>query len=169
MSRPDLLAGPTARALAELDPQLSGLVEVAEIDPALADTEALCRAYDLPLAASANCVLVTGKRAGELRRAAVVVQASRRADINNVVRRHLDVRKISFTAHEEATASSGMEYGGITPIGLPAEWPLLMDAGVVAEPEVVIGSGLRRSKLFLPGRVLGELPATTVLELALAG
>ncbi|RCK69523.1 hypothetical protein DT076_11700 [Desertihabitans brevis] len=165
--RPDLLAEPVRRALTELPAATAALFEVAEIDPALADTEALCRAFDLPLEASANCVLVTGKRAGELRPAAVLVQASRRADINNVVRRHLDVRKISFTAHEEATAASGMEYGGITPVGLPAGWPVLVDEGVAAEPEVCIGSGVRRSKLFVPGHVMGELPTATVLQLAL--
>lgn len=166
LTRPDLLAQPTRRALESLDPETAARFEVAEIDPDLADTEALCRAFDLSLEASANCVLVTGKRAGELRPAAVVVQASRRADVNGVVRRHLDVRKISFTASEEATSSSGMEYGGITPVGLPQGWPVLVDEGVVTQAEVVIGSGVRRSKLFVPGAVLGRLPGATVLPLA---
>lgn len=167
LNRPDLLAEPTRRALEQLPESSSALFEVAEIDPDLADTEALCRAYELPLEASANCVLVTGRRGGDSRPAAVVVQASRRADINNLVRRHLDVRKISFTGHDEATTSSGMEYGGITPVGLPVEWPLLIDLGVSEQAEVVIGSGLRRSKLFVPGVVLSDLPAATVMALAL--
>ena len=57
-----------------------------------------------------------------------------------------------------------MEYGGITPIGLPAGWPVLVDAAVAAAPQVVIGSGVRRSKLALPGAALASLPGAAVLD-----
>ena len=92
-----------------------------------------------------------GKRAGEERIAACVVRADTRADVNNVVRRELDVRKCSFLAHDRAVEESGMQYGGITPIGLPADWRLLVDARVVDVELAVVGSGIRGSKLFLPG------------------
>jgi prolyl-tRNA editing enzyme YbaK/EbsC (Cys-tRNA(Pro) deacylase) len=59
-----------------------------------------------------------------------------------------------------------MEYGGITPIGLPAGWPVLVDAAVVAQPWVVVGSGVRGSKIAVPGAALVTLPATQVLALA---
>jgi prolyl-tRNA editing enzyme YbaK/EbsC (Cys-tRNA(Pro) deacylase) len=64
---------------------------------------------------------------------------------------------------DAAVAETGMEYGGITPIGLPPGWPLLVDAAVAGSPWVVIGSGVRRSKLSLPGALLAELPAVEVL------
>ena len=51
-----------------------------------------------------------------------------------------------------------MEYGGITPIGLPDSWPVLVDDLVAKSPTVVIGSGIRGSKLWLPGHLLAELP-----------
>ena len=54
--------------------------------------------------------------------------------------------------------------GGITPVGLPEEWPILVDAAVVAQPLVVVGSGLRRSKLVLPGTALAELPGAEVVD-----
>jgi prolyl-tRNA editing enzyme YbaK/EbsC (Cys-tRNA(Pro) deacylase) len=73
------------------------------------------------------------------------------------------VRKASFGAVDVVTALTGMEYGGITPIGLPDGWPVLVDAPVVKLPSVVIGSGIRGSKLWLPGRVLGDLPGAEVL------
>ena len=57
-----------------------------------------------------------------------------------------------------AVAETGMEYGGITPIGLPPAWPLLVDGAVVATPEVIVGSGLRRSKLALPGCLADRAP-----------
>lgn len=140
--------------------------EVAPIDPDLADTATFCEAYGSPPEYSANCVVVAGRRGGEERWAAVLVLASMRADINNVVRRHLDVRKISFAPQDQAVSHTGMEFGGITPVGLPDGWPILIDEAVLAAGEVVIGSGIRGSKLLVPSRELGELPAATVLTLA---
>lgn len=136
---------------------------VAAIDPDLADTASFCAAYDVALEASANCVVVLGKRGDVVRHAACVVLATTRADVNGLVRRHLDVRKASFGPREETVEATGMEYGGITPIGLPADWPALVDAAVLEVPLVVVGSGLRRSKLVLPGASLAELPGAHVL------
>ena len=56
-----------------------------------------------------------------------------------------------------------MEYGGITPIGIPAHWRLLVDAAVADIELAIIGSGIRGSKLFLPGRLLGLLPGAEIV------
>jgi prolyl-tRNA editing enzyme YbaK/EbsC (Cys-tRNA(Pro) deacylase) len=161
LSRSDLLAAPVAAAL-EAWPH-SGSAGVAEIDPALADTAALTEACDLPLEASGNCVVVGGRRDGEQRVAACLVPAHTRADVNNGVKRRLDVRKASFLSMDQAVADSGMEYGGITPVGLPAPWRLFVDEALIGVPLVVLGSGLRRSKLLLPGKLLAELPGAEVV------
>ena len=162
LDRPDLLAEPVAAALRSW-PRADD-VAVAEIDPDLADTAALTEAYDLPLSASANCVVVSGRRAGEERIAACVVRADTRADVNNLVKRTLDVRKASFLAMDRAVEETGMEYGGITPVGLPADWRVLVDASVPDIEVAIIGSGVRRSKLLLSGRDLAELPGVEMLE-----
>jgi prolyl-tRNA editing enzyme YbaK/EbsC (Cys-tRNA(Pro) deacylase) len=163
LDRPDLLAAPVEKALREWAHASS--VEVAEIDPSLADTAALTEAYGLDPAASANCVVVAGRRAGEERVAACVVLATTRADVNNLVKRTLDVRKASFLGQDAAVAGTNMEYGGITPVGLPGDWRLLVDAAVAASPgAVIIGSGVRRSKLQLPGALVGSLPGAEVIE-----
>jgi prolyl-tRNA editing enzyme YbaK/EbsC (Cys-tRNA(Pro) deacylase) len=138
-------------------------VLVTEIDPTLADTAALCSAYDVPLGVCANCVVVAGSRGGEQRVAACVVLATTRADVNRTVRQRLDVRKASFLPMEEAVTRTGMEYGGITAPGLPSAWPVLVDSAVVELPWAVIGSGLRRSKLVVPGASLATLPAAVVV------
>lgn len=161
---PSLVAPPVAAALAALDPELAATVGVAEIDPALADTAAFCERYGVAPDASANCVVVKGKRGGDVRFAACLVLATTRADVNGVVRRRLDVRSASFAPMDEAVALTGMEYGGITPIGLPPDWPILVDAAVAAASEVVIGGGVRGSKLFLPGRALLSLPGAELVE-----
>ena len=162
VDRPDLLAPPVVSALRDF----AGAdgVFVAPIDPDLADTAVFCAAYDVPLAVSANCVVVMGKRAGEQRWAAAVVLASTRADVNTVVRRRMDVRKVSFSAMADATSVTGMEYGGITPIGLPAGWPILVDAAVAVAGPVVIGSGIRGSKIVIDGAALGRLPGAEVVQ-----
>jgi prolyl-tRNA editing enzyme YbaK/EbsC (Cys-tRNA(Pro) deacylase) len=118
----------------------------------------------LPLEASANCVVLAGKREGQVRMAACLVLATTRADVNGVARRWLDVRKISFAPMDEAVALTGMEYGGITPIGLPIDWPILVDSRVIEQQAIVIGSGVRRSKIVLPGASLAEYPGVHVLE-----
>lgn len=166
LDRPDLLAAPVARALASLPG--AERVGVVAIDPDLADTAALSEAHQVPLEASANCVLVAGRRDGEERVAACVVRADTRADVNGLVKRTLDVRKASFLPMERAVAESGMEHGGITPIGLPAGWRLLVDARVLDVEVAVVGSGVRRSKVLLPGRLLADLPGAEVVE-GLAG
>ena len=165
LTRTDLLAPPVAAALAALDGTLpADAVGVAEIDPALADTAAFCERYGVSPTVSANCVVITGRREGQPRYAACVVLATTRADVNGVARRELDVRKASFAPVDDAVAATGMEYGGITPICLPGDRRVLIDARVAAAPRVVVGSGVRRSKLTLPGTLLGRLPGATVIE-----
>lgn len=158
-SRPDLLAAPVAVALAAA-PE----VFVAAIDPTLADTAAFCAEYEVGLEVSANCVVVAGKRDGQQRVAACMVLATTRADVNGAVKRRLDVRKASFLPMVDAVEATGMEYGGITPLGLPAAWPILVDARVAELPWAVVGSGVRHSKLILPGAVLATWPGAEVID-----
>jgi prolyl-tRNA editing enzyme YbaK/EbsC (Cys-tRNA(Pro) deacylase) len=161
LSRPDLLAGPVAAALRDWPG--ADEVLVAEIDPALADTAAFCEQYGVAPDESANCVVIAGRRGGNTMYAACMVAATTRADVNGLVRRHLDARKASFAPVEAVTEATGMEYGGITPVGLPAGWPVLVDEVVAKTGSVVIGSGIRGSKLRLPGRLLAALPSAEVL------
>ncbi|WP_152362559.1 YbaK/EbsC family protein [Microlunatus speluncae] len=161
----DLLAAPVTAALAALDVA----AWVAAIDPELADTAAFCEAYQVPLEVSANCVVVTGRRAETERTAACLVLATDRADVNKVVRKQLDVRKISFAPMDDAVSRTGMEYGGITPIGLPADWPVLVDTAVTEQAWIVIGSGIRGSKIAITGADAARLPGTEVLGLTITG
>lgn len=162
LDRPELLAPSVVAALSALDG--AGDVGVAEIDPSLADTASFCSHYGVRPDESANCVVVAARREGATSHAACVVLATTRADVNGLVRRRLSARKVSFAPMEDAVAETGMEYGGITPVGLPHGWPVLVDALVVSRPRVVVGSGLRTSKLLLPGSFLASLPLAEVIE-----
>ncbi|WP_415949679.1 YbaK/EbsC family protein [Streptomyces sp. KLOTTS4A1] len=162
----DLLTGPVAEAVR----RWRGTVPAAEFvyvdtDPDIADTAVFVEHHGTELIEqSANCVVVAGKRGGETSLAACVVLSRTRVDVNGVVRRQLGARKASFAPMDLATGETGMEYGGITPIGLPADWPLLVDSAVVDTPHVLIGSGRRRGKLIVPGKAFAELPGAVVLD-----
>ena len=158
--RPDLLGAPVAAAIT----LLPGPAWVAEIDDDLADTAAFSEAYAVRLELSANCVVVAARRAGQTTLAACVVLATTRADVNGLVRRHLGARKASFAPQDVAVAESGMAFGGITPVGLPRDWPVLVDPAVEAADFVVIGSGIRGSKLAVSGSLLAALPSAEVLD-----
>ncbi|MEU7135728.1 YbaK/EbsC family protein [Streptomyces sp. NPDC046261] len=146
-----------------------GSVPVTELryvdtDPERADTAVLAESYGpWLLEQSANCVVVAARRGGTTTLAACLVLGHTRADVNGVVRRHLGARKASFAPMDTALAATGMEYGGITPIGLPAGWPVLVDAAVADSPHLIVGSGSRRGKLIVPGKALAELPGAVVL------
>ena len=161
LSQPHLLAAPVAAALR--DWPVAEEVLVAEIDPALADTAAFCERYGVPPTESANCVVIAAKRGGNTMYAACMVLATTRADVNGLVRRHLDARKASFAPVDAVTAATGMEYGGITPVGLPPDWRVLVDEAVAKTGSVVIGSGIRGSKLRLSGRLVAAIPTAQVL------
>ena len=105
---------------------------VSEIDPDLADTAAFCEQYDIGLEISANCVVVEAKRADRVWHAACMVLATTRADVNGIVRKHLDARKISFAsmdtavsrcrgAHYRQGGLAGRQHQGRLVVGMEAE------------------------------------------------
>ena len=144
---------------------------VAAIDPDLADTAAFCAAYEVPLEPSANCVVVSrppGRAVPDGRLPGAGHRPGRRQQGRSA--RHLDVRKISFAPMDDAVSQTAMEYGGITPVGLPADWPILVDTAVAAQDWVVVGSGIRGSKILISGRRrLPGCPSAEVLTLRQPG
>jgi prolyl-tRNA editing enzyme YbaK/EbsC (Cys-tRNA(Pro) deacylase) len=165
LARPELLAAPVKNALESW----KGATPVSEIlatpiDPAVADTAAFCERYGVTMEQSANCVVIAGKRGDVVRYAACMVLAHTRADVNGSVRKLLDARKASFAPMDDAVALSGMEFGGITPFGLPEDWPVYVDSRVVAVEQAVVGSGIRGSKLFLPGVAIAQLQSAEVVD-----
>ena len=169
LERTDLLADPVAAALRALETSSDGAhlvrqAQVVPIDPQYSDTDALNAHYALDPEATGNCVLVAGKRTGQERIAACVVRAPDFADVNHVVKKRMDVRKASFLPVERAVEMSGMEYGGITPVGLPEDWRLFIDGAVADRTTVLIGSGVRHSKILVPGALLVALPGAERVE-----
>lgn len=163
LDSPDLVAPVTAEALSE---GAHADVLVAEIDPELADTQAFCARYEISEHDGANCVIVAARRGERVWYAACLVLGDERLDVNGAIRKHLEAKKASFAPMDDAITLTGMEYGGINPIGLPPEWPILVDDAVAQQPWLIIGSGLRRSKLLVSGAFVAALPNATVLTMA---
>jgi prolyl-tRNA editing enzyme YbaK/EbsC (Cys-tRNA(Pro) deacylase) len=159
---PELLAAPVTAAL-RCSSGADG-IGVAEIDPSLADTATFCERYNVGPEISANCVVLQAKRREKAWFAACVILATTRADVNGVVRQILGARKVSFASMEEAVSLTRMEHGGITPIGLPADWPLFVDKAVADADRVIVGSGMRKSKVAVSGRFLAQLPNARIVE-----
>ncbi|HET6746568.1 MAG TPA: YbaK/EbsC family protein [Candidatus Saccharimonadales bacterium] len=162
LDKPELLAGPTLDYLKAY--QLRD-VWVSGIDPSLADTAAFCDAYEVSLGVSANCVVVEAKRGERAWYAACVVLATNRIDVNGAVRKLLEARKVSFAPMDSAIKLTGMEYGGITPIGLPPEWPIFIDDHAMKQEKLILGSGIRGSKILTTAKVLGELSGAQVVAI----
>jgi prolyl-tRNA editing enzyme YbaK/EbsC (Cys-tRNA(Pro) deacylase) len=136
--------------------------EMMDCDPELADTAAFCVAYRIDPADSANTILIKSKRPeGHL--AATVVLATHRLDVNRAVRDAMSVSKVSFADAETTIAATGMMIGGVTPFGLPADLPVLVDADVLERGRIILGGGNRSSKLAIRSESLLVIPAVRVI------
>lgn len=143
--------------------------EVMACDPSLADTAAFCEAYGVDPAESANTILVASKRPPGVN-AACVVLATHRLDVNRAVRSQLGVKKLSFASADLTVELTAMEIGGVTPFGLPASMPVLVDSDVLHRESIVLGGGNRSSKLRIAPDTLLALPSVEVIDgLAAAG
>jgi prolyl-tRNA editing enzyme YbaK/EbsC (Cys-tRNA(Pro) deacylase) len=137
--------------------------EAIRIDPAFAATADFCAEYGYTMEESANCIVVATKT-GERRYAACLVQATRRLDVNGTVRKRLGARKVSFAPPEDTVELTGQLPNGVTPLALPDDLPLWIDAGVMGHDRVIIGGGSLSLKLYVPSAALAGLPGAEVVE-----
>lgn len=145
--------------------KLSDFICVAKINPELADTASFCKEYDIDLGISTNCLIIEAKRSDKTWYAACLVLATDMADINGIVRRKLEARKTSFASMNTALQLTEMEYGGITPLGLPFEWPILIDEAIMNNKVIVVGGGIRGSKIALKTDIFKVLPNVTIMKI----
>ncbi|HEX7136161.1 MAG TPA: YbaK/EbsC family protein [Iamia sp.] len=167
LDRPELLGGPVREAVQHLVDDglvLPEAVLSAPVDAGESDTARSIETYAIPPEEAANCVVAHGKRSGEERVAALVILASTRADLNGAARRLLDVRTCSFLAQADVVERTGMEFGGISPLGLPDGWRVLVDRRVAEAGPVVIGSGIRASKVVLDGALFEGVPGFEIVD-----
>jgi len=153
------------RHVGERADRLAGASEVlvAPIDPELADTAAFCAAYGFDPEDSANTIVVIGK-SDPPRYAACVTLAPYRLDVNRTVRDRLGTRKASFAPADDTAALTGMQIGGVTVFGLPADMPIWVDARVMDRDRIILGGGSRSWKVISTPGILEALPGIAVVE-----
>ncbi len=135
-------------------------LEIVACDSEQADTAQFCEELGYDLADSANCILLSSRKPkGHF--VACVVLATHRLDVNGKVR-ELQGMKFSFAKAEQTVEVTGQEIGGVTPLGLPENVPVLVDAAVMDREKVIIGGGNRTSKIICAPGLLGEIPTVQV-------
>ena len=152
----NLLPENVYRCLKAIDPEET--VKVAEINPSCADGESLHQVYGVPYEKELNCLVVAGSRGEETTYAALLVPYGKRASMNSVVRTPLNAKKVVFADLEYVIRETGMEFGSITPVGLPEGWKILAEETVLDQETVIIGGGRVCSKIEIPTAVLKTLP-----------
>ena len=144
--------------------QDSGLdYEAIPCEPELADTAVFCEHYGFPLEDSVNTIVVKAKTGGE-RFAACALLATTRLDVNHCVRKRLASRRVSFATAEETARVTGMTLGGVTPLGLPADLPLWVDARIMERDEIILGGGTRHSKIRVPPAIFERIPGVEIVN-----
>jgi prolyl-tRNA editing enzyme YbaK/EbsC (Cys-tRNA(Pro) deacylase) len=143
--------------------------ELLPCEPDFADTAAFCERYGVAPEDSANAIIVAGKPgrsgdAGPRRHVCCVVLATTRLDVNGAVRRRLGVKRASFASADETRAVTGMAIGGVTPVALPGDLPVWVDARVMLRDRVVIGGGSRSLKVRVTPDLFRHLPNTEIVD-----
>jgi len=136
--------------------------EVLDWGPSMADTHAFCEHYNIPFANSANAILVKAKK-GDPNFTMCVLLATHRLDVNHAVRKKLDSGKVSFASGDDTIEQTGMELGGVTPVGLPRPLPIWVDADVMQCEYIILGGGNRETKLKVPPSMLEQLPTVEIV------
>ncbi len=137
---------------------------VAEIDEAFAAGIDLCNKYNIDTRYGANCLIVVGIRGMSKTYAALVVPVGFKYDMSHIVKKMMNARMVSVASLEYVLEKTNMEFGSITPIGLPDDWLILIDPKVLENEKIIIGGGLKKSKLIIPSKALLSLPNSMILE-----
>ena len=66
-----------------------------------------------------------------------------------MLRKYLGRSRVSMASEDEVLAVTGYRIGTVGPFGLPRQLKVLIDAGVMREDEVSIGSGMRNTAVIL--------------------
>jgi prolyl-tRNA editing enzyme YbaK/EbsC (Cys-tRNA(Pro) deacylase) len=136
----------------------------AEIDPRFMGGVELCEHYGIDPNEGANCVVIEATKGGVSDFVAVIVPVGYRADLNGFVKKHLNARRVSLAPLDKVLELTGMEYGSITPFGLPQQWKILIDALLMSKEKIVVGGGKQISKLLVPTSILKKLPGVEIIE-----
>lgn len=100
-------------------------------------------------------------------RAVLVVQGSRRVDIEKVSSAFgRSARKWRFATQKEVRDVYGLEIGGVPPFGYDSDVPVYLDNQLLSQPEVICGVGNPQRSLKLATKDLLAVSGATVCDIA---
>lgn len=137
---------------------------VVKIDHKYAGGEEFCEHYNIDKMDGFNCLIVSCKRKDVVKYCALLVPVGYRYDMSGVVKKYTDSRKVAVAPLDYVLEKTNMEYGSITPIGLPSEWKILIDSKINDVKYVVLGSGLKHSKLLINTKLLLSMNNVEVID-----
>ncbi len=136
----------------------------AEIDPQFTGSKEFCEHYSIDPSDGANCIIVEVVKGNEKSLACCLVPIGYRADLNSLVRKHFNARRVSFALLEKVIQETKMEYGSITPFGLPHTWPVLIDSKIMEKEKIIVGGGKKISKLLIQTLLFKQIPNFEIIN-----
>lgn len=121
--------------------ELTDKIQVAQIDPQYADGKKLSEAYGVDINQKLNCLAFVGKRVNS----------------GAVLKYAMDATKPSFANLDDVIAMTCMEFGSITPVGLPDDWQVLIGSSVKELDAVIIGGDRVDAKFKTTPQILARL------------
>ena len=165
LDHPDLVAPSVLKAVQNWGGKTAPEeIKVAEIDPALCGGNDLFAHYNLDPLEGANCLVVEAKRGESKTLCACLAPVGYKMDLGGVLRKHVNARIVSMAPLDLVLQATQMEHGSVTPVGLPLDWRIFIDSHLKNSPRLIVGGGLKKSKLQLPLEALLELPQAEMLE-----
>lgn len=138
--------------------------EIFEIDSTFSDTVQFCEKYQIAPEQTCNTIVIGSKREPK-QYVVCVVLAHTKLDVNKRVRGLMGVPKVSFATAEEMHSLTGMAVGGVTPLALPPDLTLYVDARIMECDWIVLGGGGRSIKVKISPQVFTKLNAQIVQDL----
>lgn len=137
---------------------------VSLINPEYMDGIKLCEYYKIDKKEGVNCLICKCKRGNNKSYVALLVPTGCKYNMSTTVRKHTNSRMVSVASLDYVLEETGMEYGSINPIGLPKDWKIFIDPKVLKEERIICGSGLQKSKISLPSKLLLKLNNIEILD-----
>ena len=140
------------------------LFQVTEINPEYMDGVKLFEHYDINNKIGVNCLICECKRGESINYAALLVPTGYRYNMSSTVRKHTNSRMVSVAPLDYVLEKTKMEYGSINPIGLPEKWKIYVYPKIFESETIICGSGLQKSKISFPSKLLLKLKNFEILE-----
>ena len=157
------VAEPVKRKILTMTPNDQSNCYIANIDNKDMGGFDLCNKYNIEYSIGVNCLIVKGKNNGVYFYVALLVPVGYKYNINGILKEKLKCR-CSVAPLDEVLNLTNMEYGSITPVGLPEEWLIFADPKIFKEERIICGGGKQISKLSLPSDYLIKYCNVKILE-----